>query len=70
MFLGDYVNVLKAHFCKSISNEDLLRLLFESVVAPLDLRNKKGDPFILDKATASKIMNGKQNAPRLIRDNV
>jgi len=70
VLFSEYINLLKAHFCKSISNEELCGILFDSVIVPLDLRNKRGEPFLLDKATISKVMNNRQNVPQKIRDNI
>lgn len=70
MLFSEYVSLLKAHFCKSISNEQLCGILLDAVIVPLDLRSKNGDLLLLDKATVSKIMNDKQNVPRQIRDNI
>ncbi len=70
MVFSEYVTVLKKHFSKSISNEELCGILFDSVIVPLDLKNKNGDTLVIDKRTVSKIMNDRQNVPFLIRDNI
>lgn len=70
MLFSEYINLLKAHFCKSISNEELFGILFDAVIVPIDLRNKNGDPFVFDKVAISRVMTGKQNVPRQIRDNI
>lgn len=70
MLFSEYISILKAHFCKSISNEEIFGILFDAVIVPLDLRNKKGDPFFFDKVAISRIMTNKQNVPRQIRDNI
>lgn len=70
MLFSDYITLLKAHFCKTISNEELCGILFDAVILPLDLKNKNGEPLLLDKTTISRIMNDKQNIPRQIRDSI
>ncbi len=70
MLFSDYIATLEAHFRKSVSNEELCGILFDGVILPIDLRNKNGEPLILDKVTVSKLMNNKQNVPKLIRDNI
>lgn len=60
MTFADYVGVLKKHFKKKISNEELCGILFDAIITPLNLKNQRGKDFILDKSEISCIMNGKK----------
>jgi len=51
------------------STEDVARLLFDAVIAPLDLRNKKDEPLDITKELASQLLNRKRNVPNSIKNN-
>ena len=68
---GDYVRVLKKHFSKSITNEELCRILFDSIINPLDLKSiKSNEPVDYSKGRFSEIISGKRPVPAQIRDSV
>jgi len=66
---GEYLAQLKSVFRNTPSTEDVAGLLFNAIALPLDLKNKKGDPFDVTKETASNLMNRKIPVPRAIKNN-
>ena len=70
MTFADYVKVLKKHFKKKISNEDICGILFDAIILPLNLKNRNGEDFIIDKAEVSRIMNGKKKIPTALQEHV
>lgn len=48
---------IKSAFKKRISNPDLIMVLYDSVAVPVGLKNKNKDVIVINKGTASKIMN-------------
>ena len=70
MVFADYAITLKGHFKRIISNENLCEMLFDSIIKPLDLRNRKGEVLTFDKADISKIMNRKKNLPNILQNHV
>lgn len=61
-----YVNELKNSWHDSISNEDLINLLFNAIVLPLNVCDKKGNAYYIDKSVASKLINRESNvSPRI-----
>lgn len=51
------INELKEAWNNTVSDPDLIELLYDAVAAPIGLTNKKGDAFTVSKTTASKIVN-------------
>ena len=71
MNFGEYIKILKGHFSKQISNDSLCRLLFDSIIEPLELTDpKSGELLDYSKGRISEIINGKKPIPASIRDNV
>lgn len=48
---------LKQAWNETISDPDLIMLLYSAVAEPLGLSNQNGDPIFVNKPTASKIVN-------------
>jgi len=67
MSFSKYAVAIKAALKDATANEDVTELLFNSVVFPVSLMNKTGDPFTVSKETASKLFNQLINVPREIR---
>jgi len=63
---GTYLEYVKGTMKDNPSTEDVVRLLFNAIIIPLDLRNKKGEPYDVSKETASRLLNRKNNIPVLI----
>ena len=70
MLFKDYYKILKSFLAEGASNEDFCMLLFNSVINPLDLKTKDGEPVYYSKSKISTIVNGKISVPAAIRDNV
>lgn len=70
MTFADYVGVLKKHFKKKISNEELCGILFDAIITPLNLKNQRGKDFILDKSEISCIMNGKKKISTALQEHI
>lgn len=70
MTFVDYAIILKGNCKRRISNENLCEMLFDAIIKPLDLRNRKGEILSFDKADISKIMNRKKNIPNILHENV
>ena len=58
---------IKGALNEATANEDVTELLFNSVVFPVSLMNKKSDPFTVSKETASRLFNRLINVPQEIR---
>ena len=58
---------IKGALKEATANEDVTELLFNSVVFPVSLMNKKSDPFTVSKETASRLFNRLINVPQEIR---
>lgn len=67
MSFSKYAVAIKSALKDATANEDVTELLFNSVVFPVSLINKAGDPFTVSKETASKLFNQLINVPREIR---
>ena len=70
MRFSDYFEVIKKNFAKSISNDELCLLLFDSVINPLELTNSKGDIVNYGKQRLYEFARGEKPVPGRIRDNV
>lgn len=70
MIFADYVRTLKKHFKRKISDQELCEILFDSIISPLDLKNRNNEVLTLDKAEVSRIMNGRKNIPKILQDHV
>ena len=66
----DYISILKKHFKKSISVEELCRILFDSIIIPANLTDSHGETLDIDKAEISRIMNHKKNISVQLQDHV
>ena len=67
--LGAYLAYVKEVMKSDPPTEEVVRLLFNAVIIPVDLRDKNDEPFDVLKETASKLLNGKINIPRQIKNN-
>ena len=70
MDFPDYVKTMRPFFAKSIGNEELCGILFDSIIDPLQLKDKNGGLLFYDKTYISHIMNRKRGVPVNIRDNI
>lgn len=70
MVFADFVNTLKRHFKKSISNEELCGILFDAIIIPADVRNSNGEVLTIEKDTISRLMNQKIGMPSALQDHV
>ena len=70
MYFADFVNVLKRHFRRTISNDELCGILFDSIIRPSDLKNRNGEIPTIEKNEISRIMSRKINIPSLLREHV
>ena len=70
MIFADFVNTLKKHFKRAISNEELCGILFDAIIEPTDLKNRKGELMTIEKGEISRIMNQKKSMPSALRDHV
>ena len=70
MVFAEYARVIKRHFKHKISDADLCEVLFDAVIEPLDLRNRNGEIWTVDKAEVSRIMNRKKNIPKALRNHI
>lgn len=46
MKFPDYVSILKKHFKKSISVEELCRILLDTIIIPANLTDSHGNPLM------------------------
>lgn len=69
LVLATVAKEIKAAFADSISDMDMIQLLYNAVAYPANLMNQNGDTIFVPKATASAIMNRKKggNPLRIIR---
>ena len=70
MKFPDYISILKRHFKKSISAEELCRILFDAIIGPANLTDSHGEMLYIDKTEISRIMNCKKNVPVQLQDHV
>lgn len=61
-----YLTAIKAALKESVADPDLIELLFAAVIQPTALLNKHGDPYIVDKTMASKLVNQTLEIPKNI----
>ena len=64
------MRTLKSHFKKKISDPELCEILFDAIITLLDLKNQRGNDFIVDKSDISKIINGKKKVPTALQEHV
>lgn len=62
--LANYISILKSSMKDVDANQDLLNLLIPGIANPANIKNKNGEAFAFDSASASKIMTRKENLPR------
>ncbi|MDO4394224.1 MAG: hypothetical protein Q4C80_07425 [Bacillota bacterium] len=70
MLFGDYLKLVKNSFSDSITDEYLCRLLFDSIITPLNLTSRTGDLLDYDKNKVSDIVTGRRNIPSQIKSNI
>lgn len=66
---GAYLAYVKEVMKSDPPTEEVVRLLFNAVIIPVDLRDKNDEPFDVSKENASKLLNGKINIPKQIKNN-
>ena len=70
MLFGDYLKIVKTSFSDSITDEDLCRLLFDSIITPLSLTGRTGELLDYDKNKVSDIITGRRKIPSQIKSNI
>lgn len=70
MTFTDYARTLKNFFKRPVSDVELCQKLFDAIIKPLDLRNRKGEVLTFDKADISRIMNRKKNIPKHLQAHI
>lgn len=70
MLFGDYLKLIKNSFSDTITDEELCRLLFDSIVYPLNLIGKTGDLLDYDKNKVNDFISGRRNIPAQIKGNI
>ena len=70
MKFPDYVNILRKHFKKYISVEELCRTLFDSIIISANVTDSHGELLDINKTEISRIMNSKKNIPTQLQDHV
>ena len=63
-----FASAIKNAMSEFQSDEDVINLLYGSLVDPLDLKGKNGLRIYIDKGRASNIMNHKEDVQRVIRE--
>ncbi|MBQ2677800.1 MAG: hypothetical protein IJF96_02685 [Firmicutes bacterium] len=61
---------MKNSFSDSITDEELCRLLFDSIINPLNLTGKTGDLLDYDKNKVSDFLSGRRVIPTQIKSNI
>lgn len=69
MYLKEYLKTIQQNFSTHISEEELFRLLFDSIIIPLNLTGSNGEPLDYSKSYISSILNRHCNIPSILRDN-
>lgn len=69
MYLKEYLKTIQQNFSTHISEEELFRLLFDSIIIPLNLTGSNGEPLDYSKSYISSILNRRRNIPSILRDN-
>jgi len=69
MYLKEYLKIIQQNFSTHISEEELFRLLFDSIIIPLNLTGSNGEPLDYSKSYISSILNRRRNIPSILRDN-
>ena len=64
---GTFLSRLKETMLDSPTTENVVRLLFDTLIDPNDLHNVQDEPFDVSKETASKLLNNKMSVPRKIK---
>jgi hypothetical protein len=62
-----YVSELKKVWHDDISNEDLINLLYNAIILPMNVLDKKGDLYYIDKSAVSKLANRESNVSPKIK---
>ncbi len=63
-----YHLTMKKHFAQSISDVDVAEILFAAIIYPVELENKIGEPYEFDKTVVSKMVSGKINIPKKLKE--
>ncbi len=58
MTLSEYFRIIKSNMGESVSNEDLMNLLFGDIIRQANLRGKDGDFYQFDASRTSRILSG------------
>lgn len=59
MTLSEYIQIIKPNMRESVSNEDLMNLLFSDIIRKANLKGKDGDFYQFDASRSSRILSGK-----------
>ena len=70
MKFSQYFFTLKNYFIAKISNEELFRLLMDSIIQPLNLTSADGDLIDFSKSRISGFVNDTRPLPSIIQENV
>lgn len=70
LVFSNYVVELKNAWRGTIANENLIQLLYDSIVMPLSLMDKNDEYITVKKETASRLINRKDNVSPKIRQEV
>lgn len=66
MYFADYVKCLKTFLVESMSNDDIVNLIFHSVSDSAGIKNSDGEQYHIDKSSVSRILTGKLYIPEEI----
>ena len=66
--LSSFSKAISPFLGDDLSEADVLSELFQPLVKAYGLKNRFGDDFLLDYAATSRIMTGKEDVPRKIRE--
>lgn len=69
MYLKEYLKIIQQNFATQIGEEELFRLLFDSIILPLNLTNSNGEPLDYSKSYISSILNRNRPIPSVLREN-
>lgn len=69
MYLKEYLKIIQQNFTSQIGEEELFRLLFDSIILPLNLTNSNGEPLDYSKSYISSILNRNRPIPSALREN-
>ena len=67
LIFSEFISVLRKHFKEPISQDDLCKLIFDSVITTAKLGKNATEFSNIDKSDISKILNQKKNIPAEIQ---